>query len=72
LLLEEKVALFGLNSPAILIFMLSHWLWDEYTFNLAEVIVAPGGIDTFVKRKPVKLEVVELPLPSQIVAPLVV
>ena len=50
LLLEEKVALFVLSSPAMVMLMLSHWLWEEYTFNLAEVMIAPCGIEILLKR----------------------
>ena len=52
-MLDENAGLFEDKSPAMLMLMLIHWLWVEYTRNFAEVMVAPAGIVTFVKRIPV-------------------
>jgi hypothetical protein len=50
--LAVNIELFPVASAAMLMLMLIHCDWLEYTCNRAELIVAPGGTFTPVKRNP--------------------
>lgn len=61
----ENAALLSAASAENCRLKLIHCPWAESNSRCAEVMVAPCGITTFVKRKPVKLVVVDPPLPIQ-------